>query len=107
MAAAHRLPPRRLSRMSAPQALVDLVELTVRLSVDVLGEHQLSTMCSGRTGTRVNGRPVAARIAATIAGVDEIVGGSPTPRRPYGACGSPSSNTSTCMGGMSRIVGIR
>jgi hypothetical protein len=39
-------------------------------------------MSSGRTGTRVSGLPVAARIAATIAGVEEIVGGSPTPRRP-------------------------
>jgi hypothetical protein len=39
-------------------------------------------MSSGLTGTRRSGLPVAARTAATIAGVDEIVGGSPTPRRP-------------------------
>ena len=39
--------------------------------------------------------PVAARTAATTAGVEEIVGGSPTPRRPYGASGSPSSRTSS------------
>jgi hypothetical protein len=45
--------------------------------------------CSGRTGTRVRAMPVACRIAATIAGVDEIVGGSPTPRRPYGAWDRP------------------
>ena len=45
--------------------------------------------------------------AATTAGVDEIVGGSPTPRRPYGESGSPSSRTSSFTGGMSRIVGIR
>ena len=32
---------------------------------------------------------------------------SPTPRRPYGACGSASSSTSTRIGGMSRMVGIR
>ena len=40
------------------------------------------TMSSGRTGTRVSGAPVAERRAATIAGVEEIVGGSPTPRSP-------------------------
>ena len=40
------------------------------------------TMSSGRTGTRVSGAPVAERSAATIAGVEEIVGGSPTPRSP-------------------------
>ena len=40
------------------------------------------TMSSGRTGTRVSGWPVAARSAATTAGVEEIVGGSPIPRRP-------------------------
>ena len=36
----------------------------------------------GRTGTRLTSRPVAARMAATIAGPDEIVGGSPTPFKP-------------------------
>ena len=45
------------------------------------------TMSSGRTGTRFSSRPVAARIAATMAGVLEIVGGSPTPFAPYGASG--------------------
>ena len=64
-------------------------------------------MCSGRIGTRRRSRPVAARIAATIAGAEEIVGGSPTPRRPYGACGSAYSSTSIGIGGMSRMVGIR
>ena len=44
-----------------------------------------NTMSSGRTGTRFSSRPVAARIAATIAGMLEIVGGSPTPFAPYGA----------------------
>ena len=39
-------------------------------------------MSSGRTGTRVSAAPVAARSAETIAGVEEIVGGSPTPRSP-------------------------
>ena len=39
-------------------------------------------MSSGRSGTRVSGRPVAARTAATTAGVEEIVGGSPIPRSP-------------------------
>src|SRR5215467_4340440 len=101
------LPPRHITRIVASQPAVHIIEPSVQLAVDVLGEHQLATMCSGRTGTRVNGRPVAARIAATMAGVDEIVGGSPTPRSPYGACGSPSSSRSTCMVGMSRMVGIR
>jgi hypothetical protein len=41
-------------------------------------------MSCGRTGTLVSGRPVAALIAATIAGPDEMVGGSPTPFKPYG-----------------------
>ncbi len=36
-------------------------------------------MSWGRTGTRVTARPVASRIAATMAGVDEMHGGSPTP----------------------------
>ncbi len=60
-------------------------------------EHQRPprTMSSGRTGTRTSARPVASRTALTTAGVDEIVGGSPTPFAPYGASGSPSS--STCM----------
>ena len=39
-------------------------------------------MSSGRTGTRASATPDAARTAATIAGVDEIVGGSPTPFAP-------------------------
>jgi hypothetical protein len=43
---------------------------------------QVPVMCSGRIGTRRNGFPVAARIAAATAGPDEIVGGSPTPRTP-------------------------
>ena len=34
------------------------------------------------SGTRVSAAPVALRSALTIAGVEEIVGGSPTPRRP-------------------------
>ena len=47
------------------------------------------------------------REAKQIAGVEEIVGGSPTPRRPYGAPGSASSSTSSSTGGMSSTVGIR
>jgi len=39
-------------------------------------------MSSGRTGTLLSGFPVAARMAATMAGVLEIVGGSPTPFAP-------------------------
>ena len=40
------------------------------------------TISSGRTGTLDSGLPVAARSAATTAGVEEIVGGSPIPRSP-------------------------
>ena len=61
----------------------------------------------GPDRTRFSGSPVAARMAATMAGPDEIVGGSPTPRSPYGACGSAYSSTSIRIGGMSRMVGIR
>ena len=64
-------------------------------------------MSSGRTGTRVRGLSDAARMAATIAAVEAIVGASAIPLRPYGdsACGSSRIFAST--GGMSRIVGIR
>ena len=48
-------------------------------------------MSWGRTGTRVSASPVASRIAATTAAVDEMVGGSPTPLAPNGAPGSGSS----------------
>ena len=51
------------------------------------------TMCSGRTGMRGSGRPVAARTAATTAGGVEMFGGSPTPFSPYGASGSACSST--------------
>ena len=46
-------------------------------------------------------------MAATMAGPEEIVGGSPTPFSPYGELGSPSSRMSILTGGMSRIVGRR
>jgi hypothetical protein len=39
-------------------------------------------MSSGRTGIRFSGRPVACRMAATTAPVEEMVGGSPTPLAP-------------------------
>ena len=64
-------------------------------------------MSSGRTGAWVSGRLVASRTAATIAGVDDNVGGSPAPRSPYGECGSGRSNTSMRIGGVSRMVGMR
>ena len=48
-------------------------------------------------------RRLAARIAATIAGVDEIVGGSPTPLAPKGAPGSGSSiNVASTVGRVER-----
>jgi hypothetical protein len=61
----------------------------------------------GRTGTRVTSTPVAARIAAAIAAVDEIVGGSPTPLAPSGAPGSGCSMQVASTSGMSAIVGSR
>ena len=47
-----------------------------------LQEKAQRVMSCGRTGTRLMSRPVAARMAATIAGPEEIVGGSPTPFKP-------------------------
>src|SRR5262249_55767349 len=44
--------------------------------------HDVPVISSGLTGTRSRSSPVAARMAATIAGPEEIVGGSPTPRTP-------------------------
>ncbi len=41
-------------------------------------------MSSGRTGTRVNSRPVAARSAGGIAAVETTVRGSPAPRAATG-----------------------
>ena len=65
-------------------------------------------MSSGRTGTRVSAAPVAARSADTIAGVEEIVGGSPTAAQAVGRLGvAESLSTSSFTGGMSSTVGIR
>jgi deferrochelatase/peroxidase EfeB len=70
-------------------------------------------MSAGRTGTRVSRRSArsararASRMAATIAGVEEIVGGSPTPLAPNGAYGSGCSIRVATTGGMSRNVGRR
>jgi hypothetical protein len=64
-------------------------------------------MSVGRTGTRSICLPIASRIAATMAGVLEMVGGSPTPFAPSGAIGSGSSISVTITSGMSRNVGSR
>jgi len=45
---------------------------------------QIPATSSGRIGARVRSRPVAARMAATTAAVDETVGGSPIPLAPNG-----------------------
>src|SRR6266851_10339156 len=63
------------------------------------------TISSGRTGTRLSSLPVAALMAATIAGVLDIVGGSPTPFAPYGASGCGCSMSTVTTGGMSSVVG--
>src|SRR6056297_1624938 len=73
------------------------------------GHRQMS---DGRTGTRFNARGTpafakASRMAATIAGVEEMHGGSPTPLAPSGACGSGSSISVATTSGMSRKVGNR
>src|SRR5262249_17774364 len=69
--------------------------------------HSRPTTSSGRTGTRASSRPVASRRADTIAAVEAIAGGSPTPLAPYGASGSATSTRRETTGGMSRVVGIR
>lgn len=69
--------------------------------------YAVPVRCSGRTGVLFNSKPVAFRMAARTAGVDDRVGASPTPRSPYGAWSSASSSTSTGMVGVSRIVGMR
>src|SRR5207302_3534578 len=74
---------------------------------DKRDDAQRPTMSSGRTGTLLSSRPVAARNAATTAAVETTVGGSPTPLTPYGASGSSSSISSASTGGMSSVVGIR
>ena len=71
---AHRLRPVGVQRVVVVGELV----------VERARVHQPSAMSSGRTGTRVSGRPLAARSAATMAAVETTVGGSPTPFAPYG-----------------------
>lgn len=83
---------------------IALVVAGVALHREARAQRQMS---SGRTGTRVSSRPVAARSAETIAAVDTTVGGSPTPFTPYGASGSGSSISTDSTGGMSSVVGIR
>ena len=64
-------------------------------------------MSCGRTGQRSIDFPTALRIAATIAGVTEIHGGSPTPLAPIGACGSGSSIIDAITVGASSAVGSK
>jgi inner membrane transporter RhtA len=52
------------------------------IALVVCGVALHKQMSSGRTGTRVSSRPVAARRAETIAAVETTVGGSPTPLTP-------------------------
>ncbi len=111
----HGLPAEAVARVRRGQLGVrhreQLVELIGDIGEDIsaerAGHERVPVISSGLTGTRARSRPVAARMAATIAGPEEIVGGSPTPRSPYGACGSGYSSTSIRIGGTSRMVGIR
>ena len=73
----------------------------------MLGNALSPMMSVGLTGTRLIGLPIASRMAATIAGVLEIVGGSPTPFAPSGAKGSGSSMSVAMTVGMSRKVGSK
>src|SRR5207253_4854867 len=85
-------------------------DLVARAGVDEPSPDQQgrqSVRSCGRTGTRVISRPVAARIAATMAGPEEIVGGSPTPFTPYRGLGAPSATKFIPTGGMSGAVGRR
>ena len=66
-----------------------------------------NAMSCGRTGTRVSGLSVAARMAATTAGVELIVGGSPTPLAPKGPQSFGSSTRRASTAGASRNVGSR
>ena len=56
---------------------------------------------------RVRSRPMASRMAATIAGVELIVGGSPIPLAPNGPQWSGSSTNVALIEGASRKVGSR
>src|ERR1700730_14226644 len=64
-------------------------------------------MSAGSTGTRTQAAPLAARMAATTAGVEEMVGGSPIPLAPKGASGSGSSTKDMTTLGTSSAVGMR
>ena len=57
-------------------------ELLAPEPVELVQAAHTPTMSSGRTGIRGRGRPVAARSAATMAGVEAMAGGSPTPFSP-------------------------
>src|SRR5262249_31312027 len=111
----HRLAAQDRAAVAGFQFRVRDGEQPVKLEVDKFkgaglrgaSHWRVRVISSGLTGMLVRSSPVAARIAAAIAGPEEIVGGSPTPRRPYGACGSGYSSTSICIGGTSRMVGIR
>ena len=72
-----------------------------------LSAYLLSATCSGLTGVRFRSKPVAWRMAATTAAVEDTVGGSPTPLAPKGPNELGSSMTSILMGGASRKVGSR
>jgi ribosomal protection tetracycline resistance protein len=71
---------RQLPKLTGGEGVLDSTFAGYR---PVSGDQPVSpTMSSGRTGTRVSSRPVAARSAETTAAVDTTVGGSPTPLAP-------------------------
>ncbi len=85
---AELLPDQRVQQLALPAHRcrpVGVQGVVVRREVVVerARVHQVpSAMSSGRTGTRRNGRPLAALSAETIAAVETTVGGSPTPLAP-------------------------
>ena len=67
-------------------------------------DGSIGLLRSGDTGARFRARPVASRMAATIAAVATIVEGSPTPFAPKGTSGSGSSIRTDSTGGTSTVV---
>ena len=82
LAADERIQQLALPAHGARPVRVQRVVVLGQLVVERARVHHGSAMSSGRTGTRVSGRPLAARSAATIAAVETTVGGSPTPLAP-------------------------
>lgn len=71
-----------VSKFVPVAALVEALHRVAATPPDERFAYEPNTMSSGRIGTREMSTPVASRTAAAMAGVDDIDGGSPTPRTP-------------------------